>query len=332
MRYSWLFIPPLFAIVCIVALVVYRLLTKKHTPKHKKAVIISHSKKARILPEYEKARVRYRILLVLAALFSVGSIFSCTLTASRPIQVNERGSDADTRDIMLCIDISGSTSNYREEFIGYFNEIVDQLEGERIGITIFAEHSTVLAPLSNDYEGIKKALLDLRNSYYLASSASEIDTNLRYCYYNLVVGGGSNIGSGVVSCLDNIYTLNDDNYSKSMIVLTDNHQSPDLKDISIVVAANYAKAHNVIMYGVNIGNDFDPSEDVQFRAATTSTGGLYFTNKQQALKAAQAIKDQEEIRHKGEIEYVYEDSPNLGIQISFVLIVLLFAVIWRIKL
>ncbi len=331
MRYSWLFIPPLFAIICIVALAVYRLLTKKHTPKHKKAAIISHSKKARNLPEYEKARVRYRILLVFAALFSIGSIFSCTLTASRPIQVNEKGSDADTRDIMLCIDISGSTSSYREEFIGYFDEIVDQLKGERIGITIFAEHSTVLTPLSNDYGGIKKSLSDLKNSYYLASSASTIDANLRYSYYNLVVGSGSNIGSGVVGCLDNIHTLNDDNYSKSMIVLTDNHQSPDLEDISITVAANYAKAHNVVMYGVNIGSS-DASEDAQFRTAATSTGGLYFTSKQQALKAAQAIKDQEEIRHKGEIEYVYEDSPNLGIQISFVLIVLLFAVIWRIKL
>ena len=61
MKYAWLFILPLFAFVMIVAYSIYRFRTKQR--KTKKAVMVAHSKRVKILPEYEKVRKKYRLLL-----------------------------------------------------------------------------------------------------------------------------------------------------------------------------------------------------------------------------------------------------------------------------
>ena len=73
MRYTWLFILPLIAFVAIVAYSLYRFYAKKRS--NKKAVMLAHSKKIRSLPEYEKARVRYRVLMTLTAIAFVVSAF-----------------------------------------------------------------------------------------------------------------------------------------------------------------------------------------------------------------------------------------------------------------
>ena len=97
MRYSWLFILPIIAIIAIISYSLYRFYSKKRTTK--KSAMIAHSKKIRNLPEYEKVRTRYRILLILLAIFFTTSMSAITLAASRPVSVIPVDPEYETRDI-----------------------------------------------------------------------------------------------------------------------------------------------------------------------------------------------------------------------------------------
>ena len=56
------------------------------------------------------------------------------------------------RDIILCLDGSGSMDRYNAEVVRQFREIVSGLRGERVGMTIFSGASITAFPLTDDYE------------------------------------------------------------------------------------------------------------------------------------------------------------------------------------
>src|SRR5699024_2110630 len=64
--------------------------------------------------------------------------------------------DFATRDIVLCLDVSGSMYEYDTEILETFSEMVDSFEGERVALSIFNSTSRTVFPLTNDYELIQR--------------------------------------------------------------------------------------------------------------------------------------------------------------------------------
>lgn len=328
MRYAWLFIIPILALIAIVSLSLYRFHTQRHATK--KVIMIAHSKKIRNLPEYEKVRTRYRILLVLMILFFIVSLSSITLLSSRPISVSVLEPEYETRDIMLCIDVSGSTDNSREELLDYLSEVVGGLKGQRVGISIFAAKATVLAPLSDDYASLQSSLEMLRSSFYF-------DGKQRVSFYTQAVGGMSNIGSGVVNCINNFDHLQDEEKSLSMIIATDNIQN--FGTITIEKAANYAARYGIALYGIdtsyeNEGSNLS-SNSAKYKNAMLATGGSYYSISSSRLPASEIVDEilkQEAVRHEGERKYIYADSPSITAIIATISTILFLIIVWRIKL
>ncbi|MBP5656812.1 VWA domain-containing protein [Candidatus Saccharibacteria bacterium] len=328
MRYSWLFILPIFAIIAIVSYSLYRFYSKERTVK--KVVMVSHSKKIRNLPEYDKARTRYRILLVAMVITFTVSLISVTISASRPISVGVVEPEYSTRDVMLCIDVSGSTSSSREDLIKYLGEVVEQLDGQRVGVTIFATKATLLSPLTSDYASLHSTLEMLRSSFYFNGQS-------RVSFYTDAVGYTSNIGTGVVNCINNFDQLQNKERSLSMIVATDNGQTEG--SITIEKAANYARRYGITMYGidtehVNTGANL-PANSKAFKAAVLNTGGTYYSLSASGLSTDEVVDEilkQESVKHESERKYVHIDSPVITTTVAAISTVLFLIIAWRIRL
>ncbi len=336
MKYSWLFIFPIFAIIAIVAYSIYH--RKTGQQKLKKSVLISHSKKIRALPEYEKASKKYRILLCVAAVALVFSIISITITASRPISVDIIEPDYETRDIMLCIDVSGSQATEIANVILYFSNVVGRLKGQRIGVGVFAEKATILSPLTNDYVMVENLLKELVSLYRARVPEAEgYNTSL---IKNL--GSASAIGPGIINCASGFDKLTEDGRAQSMIVATDNLQNVD--GVTAEQAGNYLARYGITLYAIDtidadrivVGSVNDPANRAAgLRRAAGATGGLYYNLPTQGIngeQAAESIMKQEAAKHENVAQFIQTDSPKISTALALVSVIVMLIAIWRLKL
>ncbi|PLS30138.1 VWA domain-containing protein [Bifidobacterium margollesii] len=77
---------------------------------------------------------------------------------ARPSRIDSESSTTSTRDIVLCLDVSGSTLPYDREVIATYRELVKHFQGERIGLSIFNSTSRTVFPLTDDYDLVERQL------------------------------------------------------------------------------------------------------------------------------------------------------------------------------
>ena len=329
--YPWLFVIPAAAAVAIVLYSLAQANSKRKKRKSRHHVTsIAHTSAIRNLPEYQKARKRYTMLVILAGFFLLLSLASSTIVASRPVSVDLVASEYDNRDIMLCLDVSGSMNSYFDKMVTRLREIVSEMKGERFGITIFDGTPITVVPLSNDYDTIDKILEDIGKDEY---------TYLRASHYNANVGS-SVIGPGVLGCVTSFDRLNETDRSRSVIIYTDNYASPN-QEISIVQAAKYAKHLGITFYGINPADSSYSRENNasspsgEYMRAVTITGGSYYAaNATDAdiNRIVDQIMEQQAALLEGADKYVKNDTPGVSIIIALIAIVVYIGIIWSLRL
>ena len=326
MRHTWILFIFLAAILAIIVAAVLKYRSKKQHKKKDNVVLLSHTRKIKKLPAYAAAKRRYRILLVSSAIFFALAMSSIGVLAARPVSVATAEQNYESRDIMLCIDISGSMSYYLSEVLNYYKDTVSSLKGQRIGITLFATSSALFAPLTNDYDVLTEFITDFQASF-----------SRLYLAYQDIVGGGSNIGDGVINCISNLGDLkdiDDESHSRAVIIATDNIQNGGIADIT--QAANFAKSRNVTLYGIDISYDSDTgARSGQYRRAMAMTGGAYYPlalNKSSARSAVEQIMKLEAAKHEGAKQFIQYDSPEVAAIVALISIAALGILIWRLQL
>lgn len=95
-----------------------------------------------------------RTVMVLLAL----ALILALVLISRPSQVDKGLERSNSRDIVLCLDVSGSTLPYDREVINTYLQLVGKFQGERIGLSIFNSTSRTVFPLTDDYALITRQL------------------------------------------------------------------------------------------------------------------------------------------------------------------------------
>ncbi|MBP5633356.1 VWA domain-containing protein [Candidatus Saccharibacteria bacterium] len=325
MRYFWmLFLTPL-AIGVIATIFIYLQKTRKKTRDISKMAVIAHTKVIKELPAYKAAERNYHILLSIAAICLVTTLFSATVLASRPVKGELGKSRSESRDIVLCLDVSGSLETYQKAILSHYKSIIRQLKGERIGITIFDGRPANLIPLSDDYDTLYEMIDDLGESNFKE-------------YVTTLNSGGltSQVGSGLIGCVNSFDTLADSKRPQSIILATDNYSSNT--DINIIQAANYAKSYGITVYGILAGENLAEGTTEAFKSAIATTGGIYYNlNKTTDLDlSAKEIVDritaQEAAIYEGASEYTYNDAPEIWLIVSAISVVVFFIVIWRLHL
>jgi hypothetical protein len=231
-----------------------------------------------------------------------------------------------SRDIMLCLDVSGSMSEVDVEVLTVFEELLEDFEGERIGLTIFNSSPVQIFPLTDDYEFIRGHLQSIRESF------DYIDEIPEHWVGTLNGNGASLIGDGLAACAM-AFDHPDDERSRSIIFATDN----EVNGASIVTldeAAAYAKSIGVRVFALNPvqGKDADVSAELS-KAAETTGGQAYGLRETTTVgDIVEQVKQQEATALKGQAQVVWTDTPNLWIVVLLVSMLSFIVVLWRVRL
>ncbi len=321
MRYGWMFIFTILitGAIAFLAWYRYRINNIKRSKKH--AAIIAHTSSVKQLPAYKKARKRYYILLGTAAFFLATTLFSFTALAARPIEIRADRRINATRDTVLCLDVSGSmTAKYSDELLGHLVSIVKNLSGERVGITIFDSVAVNILPLSDDYGAVEEILFNLIEYFH---------------QYHTTAGGmkegNSNIGEGVMGCINSLDTLGDER-TQSIILMTDNIQ-PDKTKIALPQAVAYGKKYGISFYGIGYPTATMTSEKEQLRLALDEYEEIDSSSNQLNIASIlDRIFEKEAVKIETARELVAIDTPEVFIAIGIVSFAALLFTLWRLHL
>jgi len=230
---------------------------------------VANSAALTALPEYRRAlrahRIRMAVLAASAALLGGAAL----LGAARPVDTTVERPETRNRDIILCLDISGSMAAYDAELVSTFKRLVTSFEGERIGLVIFNSSAATVFPLTDDYDFINEEL-------DLAGRALAGDADLESFFAGTFNGRGTSlIGDGLATCVSSFDRV-DTRRPRSVVLATDNHLA-GRPIIELDEAGELAKAKGVRVYGLNPEEDGGDREAVEMREVVQGTAGRYFT-------------------------------------------------------
>lgn len=156
-----------------------------------------------------KLFTQWRILGWIATVALVLALLLGIVLVARPAAVDESDEKASSRDIVLCLDVSGSTLPYDREVIDTYLQLVKNFKGERIGLSIFNSTSRTVFPLTDDYDLVTEQLTKASEALDGVQTQDSIDKMTDEQYQNIAnwLEGTQNrkestslIGDGVVSC------------------------------------------------------------------------------------------------------------------------------------
>lgn len=295
------------------------------TDAHERARV-ARAERLRALPTFRQALNRRVLALSGILLLGVIAVVSAGVVAARPMSSQTIQPVNTSRDIMLCLDVSGSMSEVDVEVLTVFEELLDGFEGERIGLTIFNSSPVQIFPLTDDYPFIREHLQSIRESFDYLDEVPE------HWVGTLNGNGASLIGDGLAACAM-AFDHPDDERSRSIVFATDN----EINGASIVTldeAAAYSASVGVRVFALNPveGKDADVSAELT-RAAEATGGQAYGLRDTTTVSDIVAqVQEQEATELKGQAQVVWTDTPNLWIVVLLVSLLSFVVVLWRVKL
>lgn len=287
---------------------------------------IARAERLRTLGSFRTAvRRRTTALAGVIALGLVAAIAAGAI-AARPMASATVQPVSTSRDIMLCLDVSGSMSDVDVEVLSVFDELLTGFEGERIGLTIFNSSPVQVFPLTDDYAFIRTHLESIRSSF------DYVDEIPEHWLGTLNGAGASLIGDGLAACAMR-FDHQDDERSRSIILATDNELAGS-SIVSLQEAADYASSIGVRVFALNPVQDIDADVADELVEAAESTGGQAY-----ALRDTTTVSDiiadvqeQEATELRGQAQVVWADAPNVWIALLLVLGLGFLLLLWRVRL
>ncbi len=340
MKYPWVLLVALVGfIVAVLIAIAGQKKRRKKLLKAKNYKPIANTARTRNLPEYKSAQRKYRLLLVVLAFLFLIAFGSTAMVAARPVSVTVSKPTYENRDIMLCLDVSGSMDEYNEEILEYFTKLLDEFKGQRVGLTIFNGVPMTLAPLTDDYDMLSELFTDFRENQSAYNTA---------LYYADSTAGQSAIGTGVVGCVNSFDKLGESKRSRIIILATDNEDPRKDPPVTLTQAAAYAKHYGITIYGLATGDwrtqeeidnykegEFEFDRNKEFRESVINTGGSYYGFSKYteggvvASNLVDQILAQAAARYEGAETLIKSDIPLVPSIIATVSMVLFVVVLWR---
>ena len=268
--------------IIITAAVVLAAFYLKNRNKKGKALRVANSARLKANPLYKKTLLQSRIFRVLSIAGIILSLTAALFLSARPYRRSAFKENVNRRDIFLCIDLSPSNYQGVRDLVNEFSQVVEGLDGDRIGISIFNTSSVRYVPMTDDYDFALERLQALAE--YLAAEeefttkyvdryesvydipASEKD---RYMELNKIlstfdkgttagyeVKGTSSVGEGLASCLFSFPELSKEERTRAIIFVTDNHE--ELFDDPLVTleeSSQMCSQNKVTVFGIYPGNN-----------------------------------------------------------------------------
>lgn len=264
--------PWMVAVVGVVAIALALLGILLPRRRRDRGLPVAHVDRMTGLGAFRAALMRYRLWIGGALVASLAGALIAGAVAARPSGVHANQEDDYKRDIMLCLDVSGSMVDVDAEILGVYQQIAAELDGERIGMRIWDASSVMAFPLTSDYDYIQEQL----GRYERALSGTlGPDEQFNYLAGTASGLGASLVGDGLASCVLDFADLEASDRPRSIILATDN-QVNGQQIFSLPQAGQLAVDHEVRVYAIN---PFDWGGDMasqELREVADGTGGAYF--------------------------------------------------------
>jgi Ca-activated chloride channel family protein len=141
-------------------------------------------------------------------------------------------------DIMVCLDVSNSmmaqdlSPNRLERAKIALENMIDKLQGDRLGIIVFAGEAYVQLPITTDYSSAKLFLEGINNK--------------------IVPVQGTNIADAINLSVESFGK--DEGKNKAIVVITDGENNEEAKE-SAVDAAEEAAKKNIVIHTIGVGSE-----------------------------------------------------------------------------
>lgn len=216
--YLLLVIPVLIAIYVLV-----RIITKRQFKKFADTKLASF-----LIPLHSNARRNIKFIFFTLALIMAILALANLQTGSKLEEAKREGID-----LYFCLDISNSMNaediapSRLERSKQAINNIISKLNGDRIGIIIFAGNAYVQLPITTDYSAAKMFL-------------STINTDL-------IPSQGTDVGAAINLA---VKSFGNSENAKAIVVISDGE---DHEDGNAIKAAQEAIKHGIKIYSIGIG-------------------------------------------------------------------------------
>lgn len=232
----------------------------------REAVLVAHTRRLTRLPAYRAAVGRQQLRLAGLAVVIGITLLPLAVAAGRPGTEETIDPEKRNRDIMLCLDVSGSMYATDRAVLNNFAEIVKNFQGERIGLVLFNNQAVTAFPLTDDYELVSEQLSGYADGFSLFGGG-EYDPITGT--FNTRILASSLVGDGLASCVNN-FDQADEERPRAIILGSDNevHGSGVY---TLGEAADLAKERQVRVYALNPASQ-GPNH-AQLAEATERTGG-----------------------------------------------------------
>lgn len=287
---------------------------------------IARAERIRALPAFRRAVRRRQAALAGIVALGMLAVVLAGVVAARPVAQKTIQPVSTNRDIMLCLDVSGSMTDVDKEIASIFDKLADGFKGERIGLTIFNSSAVQVFPLTDDYAFIRERLRSLMKGFDYSTAVPEQ-------WVGTMNGvGASLIGDGLASCVMR-FDHADQQRARSIILATDNELNGS-PIVTLPEAADYAASKKIRVYTINPVDGIDQQGSQGLADAAAVTGGKAY-----ALRETTTVGDiiaqvqkQEASQLKGQATVIWTDVPQLWIAALIVLALGFVVLLWRVRL
>ncbi|QXT63603.1 vWA domain-containing protein [Tessaracoccus palaemonis] len=213
----------------------------------------------RALPRFHQLARRRSRQLTVRALGLLLAAAGAALLVAQPVAASTASDERASRDIVLCLDVSGSMTEIDRGVIDAYLRLAADLDGERIALVLFDASAITVFPLTDDAAFITEQLTATRD---------RLDG--RVLPGTQIGDGTSLVGDGLASCLQR-FDVPEQNRSRTLVLATDN-QVAGAPLFTLEQAVGLAVEQGVLVYGI-VPADNTPKVTQALTQQLRSTGG-----------------------------------------------------------
>ena len=308
------------------------LLVWRKRKKFKKGVMVANTKYVKKTTYYKSLILRYRFYNILIKALCILTILTAAILTARIYKTKKHEEEIYNRDIMLCMDVSGSVFNLDAEIIGTFIDIVSRLKDERFGISAFDSAPVTVLPLTNDYNYAISVLEQLKDAFTGGNNlyGGYDYTMLRSLFAGAYSGRGSSlIGDGLAYCAS---TFKKDDDRTKIVILTTDDEINGKQIISVLEAANYSKANDVKVYPIGTKSIKISKRQELIEVANTTNGNYYDFSTVSTSDIVDRIQELNKTAIVKNVSVTKKDLPEVILPYLFYILPVLFVLEWRVRI
>ena len=332
LMYPWVLA---IGVILVLFLVVFKI---KKENQYKTGNKVANTQYVRKIPYYQKVLNKYKKIVFALKIICILSIIISIVLLAGPSKTEITKEQKHSRDIMICMDTSMSVNQLNLQLIDKLKSIVEKLDGERVGITIFNTTPVLLVPLTDDYDYVNETLDTLYKAIEVEENNDFSNESLYLSHYIMdgtlidnETRGSSLIGDGLASCVYNFSKL-DEERTRIIIFSTDNNLA-GTPWVTLEEATQLAKENDITIFAIAPEETSDELKGKMKKAVEKANGKFYEgTSKSTVKSIVENIEKESKSLIEAKTEMRTIGKPEITFMVLIILITVLFILIKKVKI